>query len=79
MARALLGSKGHKIASYIGLAAMVLSGFWVFALLLSIMMFLSGRGSSGVVPLDDWSPLSVSRKVMYVAVIFMITILFVRL
>lgn len=79
MARALLGSKGHKIASYIGLAAMVLSGFWVFALLLSIMMFLSGRGSSGVIPLDDWSPLSASRKVMYVAVIFMITILFVRL
>lgn len=79
MARALFGSKGHRIASYVGLAVMVLSGFWVFALLLSIMMFLSGRSSSGVVPLDDWSPLSASRKLVYVAVLVMITILLVML
>jgi membrane-associated protease RseP (regulator of RpoE activity) len=79
MSRAVLGTRGHKLTSYIGLAVMIISGFWVFALLLSIMMFLSGRGSSGVVPLDDWSPLSTSRKIFYVFVIIMIIVLFVRL
>jgi membrane-associated protease RseP (regulator of RpoE activity) len=79
MSRALLGTKGHKLTSYLGLGVMIVSGFWVFALLLSIMMFVSGRGSAGVIPLDDWSPLSTSRKVVYALVIFMIVVLFVRL
>jgi len=79
LSRALFGSKGHKAASYLGLTVMVLSGFWVFALLLAIMMFASGRGSSGIAPLDDWSPLSTSRKCAYAIVVLMIIILYVRL
>ncbi len=79
LSRALFGPKGHKITSYLGLAVMVISGFWAFALLLSIMMFASGRGLSGVAPLDDWSPVSTSRKLLYGIVIVMIIILFVKL
>lgn len=78
-ARALLGPRGHKMASYLGLIVMVVSGFWTFALLLSIMMFASGRGSSGMALLDEWSPLSTSRKIAYIAIVAMIILLFVRL
>ncbi len=79
LSRALFGPKGHKITSYLGLGVMAISGFWAFALLLSIMMFASGRGLSGVTPLDDWSPTSKSRKLLYGIVLVMIVILFVRL
>jgi len=78
LSRALFGPRGHRITSYLGLAVMVISGFWVFALLLSIMMF-ARRGISGVTPLDDWSPISTSRKLLYLIVIAMIALLFVRL
>jgi hypothetical protein len=67
------------MASYLGLIVMVVSGFWTFALLLSIMMFASGRGSSGMALLDEWSPLSTSRKIAYIAIVAMIILLFVRL
>jgi len=79
LSRALFGPKGHKVTSYFGLAVMALSGFWAFALLLLIMMFAGGRGFSGVAPLDDWSPVSTSRKLLYGIVIVMIIILFVKL
>lgn len=79
LSRALFGSRRHRAISYVGLTVMALSGFWVFALLLAIMMFTSGRGSSGIAPLDDWSPLSASRKGAYIAVLLMIIILYVRL
>jgi len=79
LSRALFGPKGHKITSYLGLAVMAISGFWAFALLLFIMMSASGRGLSGVAPLDDWSPISTSRKLLYGIVIVMIVILFVKL
>jgi len=79
LSRALFGPKGHNITSYLGLAVMAISGFWAFALLLLIMMFASGRGLSGVAPLDDWSPISTSRKLLYGIVITMIIVLFVKL
>jgi len=79
LSRALFGPKGHKITSYLGLAVMAISGFWAFALLLFIMMSASGRGLSGVTPLDDWSPISTSRRLLYGIVIVMIMILFVKL
>lgn len=79
LSRALFGSRRHRITSYVGLLIMALSGFWAFALLLSIMMFASGKGRSGVAPLDDWSPVSTSRKLLYGVVIIIIAILFVRL
>jgi membrane-associated protease RseP (regulator of RpoE activity) len=79
LSRAIFGPRGHKIASYVGLAVMAISGFWAFAIFLLIMMAVSGRGMSGVTPLDDWSPVSKSRKLLYGLVIFIIAILFVRL
>ncbi|MFH0849288.1 MAG: site-2 protease family protein [archaeon] len=79
MSRAVLGPKWHKIAGWVGLGVMVLSGFWAFALLLSIMMMRGGRGMSGVEPLDDISELSKSRRILWIATLAMMITTFVSI
>jgi len=65
VARAVLGPKGHKMASVVGLGVLFFSGFWVFALLLLFFIMVGRRSWAGVEPLDDVSPLSNSRKMSF--------------
>src|SRR5207245_9032112 len=65
ISRAVFGPDGHRIATYVGLGILLLAGFWPFALLVIVMMGFSGRGVRGVEPLDDVSPVSNYRKILY--------------
>ncbi len=65
ISRAVFGPYGHRIATVIGLGLLLFSGFWAFAILVLVMMTLTRRGFAGVEPLDDVSPLSNSRKILY--------------
>src|SRR5208282_1963397 len=70
--RAIFGDKGHRIAALVGFAVLFLGGYWGFALLLIVFMFLSRRPLEGVEPLDDISPLSMSRKLLYAVALLML-------
>src|SRR3990170_499034 len=66
ISRAAFGPEGHRIATVLGVIGLFLTGYYGFALLLLIFMSFSRRGFSGVEPLDDISPISNSRKILYV-------------
>jgi Zn-dependent protease len=76
--RAALGPQGHRIATYAGLTALALAGYWPFALLVLIMMFTRG-GLAGVEPLDDVSSLSASRKMLFILAIVILVLCFMML
>ncbi len=76
ISRAVFGPSGHRIATYAGLILLLLSGFWAFALLVLVMMAFSRRGFAGVEPLDDVSPVSNSRKILYILGIAMLVLTF---
>lgn len=59
--RALLNERWHQIASYLGLAILVLTGFWPFAILVALL-FMRGKHPG---PLDDVSALSKSRWALF--------------
>jgi hypothetical protein len=58
VARSVLGSKAHKIISYLGIALLALLGWWPMAIL---ALFFSAAKHPG--PLDDVSKITNSRKV----------------
>jgi membrane-associated protease RseP (regulator of RpoE activity) len=76
ISRAVFGADGHKIASVIGLAILFYAGYWTFAVLILAFMYFSRRGFAGVEPLDDISPVSASRKLIYVLAIAMLLLTF---
>ncbi len=57
VARSVLGERAHRIGSYVGVALLVLTGWWPMAFL---ALFFSSTRHPG--PLDDVSQLSTSRK-----------------
>ncbi len=62
ISRSLLGKSNHKIMSIAGVFILLLSGYFVMAVMVAFFMMRTGdRGDS---PLDDISPLSTSRKLM---------------
>ena len=65
MARTLLGPKLHKYATFGSMAILVLLGYWLMAMLILVM---STRNPSAN-PLDDISPLTRNRKIVYIGVI----------
>ncbi|MDH3191251.1 MAG: site-2 protease family protein [Nitrosopumilus sp.] len=65
MARTLLGPKLHRYATFGSMAILVLLGYWIMAMLILIM---SARNPSAN-PLDDISPLTKNRKMIYIGVI----------
>ena len=75
--RAMLGDKGHRLAAMIGFGVLFLGGYWGFALMLMVFMFLSRRPLQGVEPLDDISPLSKSRKLLFAVALLMLVSCFV--
>jgi membrane-associated protease RseP (regulator of RpoE activity) len=76
ISRAVFGPGGHKVASVIGLALLFLAGYYPFALLVLAFMFFSRRGFAGVEPLDDISPVSNSRKLLYILALVMLVLTF---
>ena len=76
ISRAVFGPRIHRFATLIGLGILLWTRFYVFALLVLVMMSLSGRGLGGVEPLDDVSPLSNLRKVLYVFGVAMLVLTF---
>ena len=76
ISRAVFGPYGHRIATMIGLVILIFTGYWAFALLVLVMMGFSRRGFSGVEPLDDVSPVSNSRKILYLLGIVMLVLTF---
>lgn len=66
ISRAAFGNQGHKIMALVGFGVLFLAGYWLFAVLLLVLMFISRRPLEGVEPLDDVSPLSNMRKALFV-------------
>lgn len=60
LASAIFGEKGHSVASMLGVIITFATGFWFFGLLILFLMFQARRA----VPLDDISPLSLSRRIL---------------
>jgi membrane-associated protease RseP (regulator of RpoE activity) len=77
--RATLGAKGHKATAIIAFGLLAVAGYWAFAILLLVLMFFSRRPLQGLEPLDDISPLSNSRKVLFVLALVMLALTFVIL
>jgi len=76
ISRAVFGPRVHRFATLIGLGILLWTRFFAFALLVLVMMSLSGRGLGGVEPLDDVSPISNSRKILYILGIAMLVLTF---
>ncbi len=77
VARAVLGPKGHRYTSTIGLGILAISGYWFFAIFLLFLMMFSRRSMAGAEPLDDVTPLSTSRKISYFLILSIPAICFV--
>jgi membrane-associated protease RseP (regulator of RpoE activity) len=76
ISRAVFGAHGHRVASVVGLLLLFLSGYWTFGILILAFMFFSRRGFAGVEPLDDISPVSNSRKLLYILGLGMLVLTF---
>jgi membrane-associated protease RseP (regulator of RpoE activity) len=85
IARATFGDRGHKIFALIGFGILILAGYfgsanyYGFAVLLLVFMVFSRRPLEGVEPLDDVSPLSTTRKLLFVSSLAMLVLTFVIL
>lgn len=77
ISRALLGEANHRILSVAGIVLMLLSGYFIMAMMLAFFMMRSGGRSEG--PLDDISPLSLSRKLLTLVYLAMIVLTLVAL
>lgn len=73
VANAAVSPRVHRYLTWISAGIMVLSGLWLMALL---VIFLSGR-APGLRPLDDVSPLSNKRKIMFWATWIIVAAIFV--
>jgi membrane-associated protease RseP (regulator of RpoE activity) len=65
MARTLLGQKIHRYATYGSMLVLVLLNFWLMAILILVM---STKNPSAT-PLDDISPITRNRKIVYIGII----------
>jgi membrane-associated protease RseP (regulator of RpoE activity) len=75
--RATFGERGHKVAAIIAFGLLAVAQYWAFAILLVVLMFLSRRPLQGLEPLDDISPLSSSRKLLFLLSLVMLGLTFV--
>lgn len=76
ISRAVFGADGHRVASVIGLLLLFFAGYYTFGILVLAFMFFSRRGFAGVEPLDDISPVSNSRKLLYILALVMLFVTF---
>jgi len=70
---ALLPERAQRIASYIGLAVLFLTGWFFFAFILLLLM----PRAPNIPPLDQYSPLTRSRKLAFVGVLLMLVLTYV--
>jgi membrane-associated protease RseP (regulator of RpoE activity) len=77
MSRAIFGDTGHKLFALIAFGVLFVAGYWVFAIALVIFMFLSRRPLQGIEPLDDVSPLSRKRKLLFASALVMLALSFI--
>jgi membrane-associated protease RseP (regulator of RpoE activity) len=77
ISRAMFGDRGHKAVAFAGFAVLFFAGYYGFALLLVFFMLASRRPLEGVEPLDDVSPLSKTRKVLFSLSLVMLVLSFV--
>ncbi len=68
-ARAVLGEKFSRYASYIMLILLVVLGYWLMALLVFLISGLKHQG-----PLDDVSPVSRSRIILWIISMFLLVL-----
>jgi Zn-dependent protease len=71
--RSLLTPRQNKIASYISLAFLAIMGYFFIAILFLLLM----SRMPDIPPLDDVSPLSRGRKLLFIVVLLMIALSFV--
>jgi len=79
ISRAVFGPKGHKVASIFGILILFATGYWFFGIFILFWMFASKRGLAGAEPLDDVTPLSRSRKTLYIVALLITALCFVSL
>jgi len=77
ISRAVLGSYYHKIASIVGIVLMLLSGYFMMAVMVAFFMMRTDGRANG--PLDDVSPLSQSRKLLVLVYFAMVALTLVSL
>jgi membrane-associated protease RseP (regulator of RpoE activity) len=77
--RATLGDRAHRASGLVAFGILILAGYWSFAFLLVVFMLLSRRPLQGLEPLDDISPLSRPRKVLFALALVMFALSFVIL
>jgi len=77
--RATLGNRGHKASAVVAFGILALAGYWLFGVVLLVFMFITRRPFEGLEPLDDISPLSKSRKILFVVSLVMLALTFVIL
>jgi membrane-associated protease RseP (regulator of RpoE activity) len=75
--RATLGQRWHSATTLVAIGVLFLTGYFAFAILLVVLMFASRRPFEGLEPLDDISPLSMSRRVLFVLSLVMLALSFV--
>jgi len=77
ISRSVFGESGHRKATMIGLFVLIGARYYPFAFLVLAFMLFSRRGFAGVEPLDDVSPVSNSRKLLYFLGLVMLLLTFV--
>jgi len=60
----------------VGIAVLFVSGYWFFAVFLLFWMFANRQVLKGAEPLDDVSPLTLSRKLLFLAVLGILILCF---
>jgi len=76
ISRSVFGEGGHRTATVIGLLILIGARYYPFAFLVLAFMLFSRRGFAGVEPLDDVSPVSNSRKLLYFLGLVMLLLTF---
>ena len=77
ISRALLGRSYHRVMSVAGIAILMLSGYFIMAVMIAFFMMRTDNRDNG--PLDDVSPLSLSRKLLTLVYLAMIALTLVAL
>lgn len=77
ISRAVLGLKGHRYATIMGLGVLIISGYWFFALFLVFLMSASRRMPGAAEPLENISDLSKNRKAFYIIILLILLLCFV--
>jgi len=76
ISRAVFGANGHRIATIAGIVVLFVSGYGFFAVFLLLWMVANRQVLKGVEPLDDVSPLTLSRKLLFLAVLGILVLCF---